>query len=312
MTVSNCIFIYNLFVDYLLVNMFVQKTTIVISIITSILSIIPVTLHALGIYLLHQPNPVQTNQKLYLINLSVIEILLVLIKNVSLHIKIFADDPTIYECLSLIHDGICFTWMNVLIGLTIDRFFEVWLNIKYGLYITENKTKLIILVSYFVGASISLALIVGKYSCDIVTKKISQYYLYPIYGTLTVIVFVLVYAYIYRRLRVARIRAATVNLVHIKENKRNHFIPMWIIVSFILFIYIPFVMYTIVFFTMKITRRDSHIYQVLNIIFLMNFTADALIYILLHQAIREKFLSIIRWKMVGSRNQRAVAPSDVT
>ena len=75
--------------------MTVGTVTVIISIIPSILSIVPITLHALGIYLLWQPNPVKGNQKLY-INLSILEILLVLEKNVSLLSKMFMEDPEVY------------------------------------------------------------------------------------------------------------------------------------------------------------------------------------------------------------------------
>ena len=133
---------------------------------------------------------------------------------------------------------------------------------------------------------------------------------------LTVIVFVFTYVYIYYRIRSGRKRSGSMgNTTHVREKRKNHFIPFWIIASYIMFIFIPYLIYTIVFYVMKMARRDNYVFQVvhklLNIMFFLNFTTDALIYILFHQSIRKKFLLMIRWKRTTTRRYQRSVLSDI-
>ena len=135
-------------------------TIVILSTSLTIFSGFAILLHVLGLYLLHKPNSLEVNQKLYLIQMSILEILLIVCQNITIYLKIFVKNTVFHEYASLVSYAVGLSWNNVLIMLTFDRFLQVYLNIKYVLYITERKTKIIIFFCYLVGICFGLLLIV--------------------------------------------------------------------------------------------------------------------------------------------------------
>ena len=226
-----------------------------------------------------------------------------------MQLNILVEDQTFYDYAEYVHVAINCTWYNVLIALTVDRFLEVWLNIKYELYITTKTTKIVLFISYLVGTCIFLVLVVLKLKLNEINhyKTSVKLCLYPVYGALTIGAFSCTYLYIYYRLRAARNHPG-VRSAGVREKRRNHFIPLWIIISFIVFMAIPYSAYVIIFSIMEIDTRKSNALPVIKIFLLLNFTADALIYTCFHRSLRNKFLQLIRWRRICTRNE-TVAPN---
>ena len=265
---------------------------VVLSVTLTILSIIAIGLHTLGIYLLRQPNSLQTNQKLYLTHLSILEILMVTTQNTALYLKLFVTNSMFYEYALFIMYAVGFTWNHVLIMLTFDRFLQVYLNIKYQVFVTKIKIKMIILFSYFLGIFLTLILLVVNIRFHN-AHQITRLYIYLLYGALQVIMLVFAYVYIYCKIRVGRSsqRVQSANYQR-HQRRRSTFVPFWIIATYILFIVIPGVAYV---FSLNIFH-SNYMHYIWRMCWIIDFIADALIYIFLNESIKNKFLRLIKWK----------------
>ena len=265
-------------------------TSVILCSALTILSAFAILLHALGLYLLHKPNSLEVNQKLYLIQMSILEILLIVCQNITIYSKIFVKNTLFHEYASLISYAVGLSWNNVLIMLTFDRFLQVYLNIKYMLYITERKTKIIIFFCYLVGICFGLLLTVLNvmlYS----GAGIMRSYFYPMYGTILVIIFLVTYLYIYKRIRVVRITQRVQSTNHRRNRQRRGiFVPFWIMFTFIIFILVPGTIFVFVFDTLKYEKYMPYIWR---LFWSIGFISDALIYIIFNEPMRKIFLRLI-------------------
>jgi hypothetical protein len=278
-------------------------TIVILSIVLAIFSVISILLHVLGIYFLHQPNSLETNQTLYLIHMSILEISFVVWQNITIYVKVFVNNSAIHEYIHLSWCAVGFSWNNLLIMLTFDRFLQVYLNLTYGLYISERKAKIIILFSYLVGICFGLLLTVINIIHH-TALNIVRLYFYPMYGAIVIIMFALTYGYIYNRIRRGRSSQRVQSTNHREHRQRRGiFAPFWIIVTYIISIVIPTATFILAYHTLKSEKYMPYIYR---LFWVVNFTADALIYILFNESIKKKFLRLIKWKQESVENRRSV------
>ena len=264
-------------------------TVVILFAALTILSVFAILLHILGLYLLHKPNPLEVNQKLYLIQMSILEIMLVACQNITIYLKIFVNNSSYQGYASLITYAVGLSWNNIMIMLTVDRFLQVYLNIKYVLYVTERRTKIIIFFCYLVGICFGILLIALNLMFNI-GPRIMHSYFYPIYGTIGVIIFSVTYLYIYKRIRVGRMPQKVQSTNHGKSRHRGIFVPFWIMVTFITFILVPSTIFVFAFDTPKYEKYTRYIWRLL---WSIGFIADALIYIIFNKPIRKIFLRLI-------------------
>ena len=281
-------------------------TVLLLDVINTLLSIFPIILHVIGIYLLRQLNSLQCNQKLYLIHISIIEILYCIIQCILLNLKVFLTDVIYFQYTSFISHAVGFSWSNVLIMLTFDRFLHVYLNIKYQLYVTKKITKLIILFSYLLGICVVAILMLIKIN---LREKVEllRIYVYSTYGVLFISVFAVAYIYIYSKVRAARSSRRVQSTNHHQQSQHSaSFVPFWIMFTFILFIVIPNAVSVALLHIFKVNQYDDIMYQVISLFWIIDFTTDALIYILFHESIKTKFLRLIgrRQEDVEGRGKR--------
>ena len=284
-----------------------------LTVINTLLSIFPIIFHVIGIYLLKQPNQLEDNQKLYLIHMSIIEIMFSIIQFILLNLKVFLTDVIYFQYTSFISHAVGFSWSNVLIMLTFDRFLHVYLNIKYQLYVTKKITKLIILFSYLLGICFVVAILL----CVNITfhdkRHILRVYLYPIYAVFLIAVFAFTYIYIYWRIRVGRATDRVQSRNHRQQSQqhKSSFVPFWILVTFILFIVVPSASYVLVEHIFQVRHFESYMYQIVSTFWIVGFTSDALIYILFHQSIKKRFLRLTGRHFPMQQTERVVPLSTI-
>ena len=59
--------------------------------------------------------------------------------------------PHVYPYILILAYALTIAWVNILIALTVDRFAEIRLNIKYSQYVSRKVTNVVIVVSYASG-----------------------------------------------------------------------------------------------------------------------------------------------------------------
>ena len=109
---------------------------------------LPVILHGIGIVLLYKARGQLPNQRMVTLNLAVAEFLYC-VSRIIYHATFLSGTPTKltyvlqYCFISLFFCVIRFAMLHIII----DRFLDVWLNIKYQIYVNKKTlTKIIILV----------------------------------------------------------------------------------------------------------------------------------------------------------------------
>lgn len=100
-------------------------------------------LHVVAFYLLWRKHAnISTIQKIILLNLSLVEMLICFWDFVRLVISaIIGSDNLTYESCSILFSCLILALLYVMAALTMDRFAQIYLNIKYDLYWSVRKTK---------------------------------------------------------------------------------------------------------------------------------------------------------------------------
>ena len=271
---------------------------VVISVSRSMFSFLPIILHVIGINLLWKPNTFQRNQKIYLTHLSIIEILFMVSQTVALYMKLFRANPTAYEYVSLfILCVLAVPFCNLRIALTIDRYLEVRLNIKYELH-TNRLVWRVIGVSWCIGVALFIVMLLLRYKLNINSSKIVLLYIISTYHGIVVMNCIVVYTYIFLVIRKNRMKdrknSSVSQNMRLQRQKKRMFIPFWIVASYFVFMILPDIMFKILFIGMRMDRGKSIFFPIMMFLFDCSGLADSLIYIFLNASIRKIFLQMIQ------------------
>ncbi|XP_057310283.1 olfactory receptor 1B1-like [Hydractinia symbiolongicarpus] len=129
-----------------------------------IVRFLPIILHCSGIYILIKDKRyISATQKILLQNLSVSEILLSSVSILGFIIKDVHGLQSIERrCVLVVFFVINALYFVIMATLTLDRFVEVYMNIKYPIYWSARKMKLLMACEWmlaFLGAVFSLAIV---------------------------------------------------------------------------------------------------------------------------------------------------------
>ena len=278
----------------------------VFAIVNTVISVCPIILHGIGIHLLRHINLMETSQKRYLTNLSLVETLFALAQDVLVNVRTFVREEIWFQYIQLLAHVVGFWWCDVMIMLTIDRLLHVYLNIKYDLYITSTKIKIMVIMCYLVPI-LTIVPLIAVQNITIERKlQIAKLYLLPIFGALLVIAFISTYGYIYLRIKIARRRERSQPQRQGQPRQdKSIFLPFWIIITFIVFIVLPEVFYIVLVYQLQAAVDEMLVYQINCLFWNVGLTVDALLYIFLNEPVKQKF-----YRMLGrSSPNTQIAPT---
>ena len=253
-------------------------------------------IHVFGIYvLIKRPKLVSKNQRLYLLSLSSTEAILSLdhiILNTA-HLLSSSHLPkTIWVAvIEIVHyDGVWIVNLTTMIMLTLDRYAEVLLNIKYGLYITRKRTQLLVISLWLFGILITVIFTMLYFIYSIDYYDISYRYIYPVLDTAVVLNAIIVYLYIF----IKRVRSNK-DLPHFRSSEQNKkitskpkfFIPFLILFTYLIFLYIPDVIH---FTNINSLNKKEWFTRLSTILYSLNMISDASIYIFLQRGVWRLYL----------------------
>ena len=193
-------------------------------------------------------------------------------------------------------------------AITLDRFLELRLNIKYNLYLNENRTKkTLILVCCFVNiACLILLYIILSYRQPTLVSNIHEtihknFYIYftPVTDTIFVIFAMTVYSYIFYKLYNNR-RKDEALMKQVKCNEtaatniltvNRYRVPFRIILTFILFWIVPNILQLI---SNCHPGYHGYFHLASYVLYRIGYIADAVIYILNLNYVRVKLGEIKR------------------
>lgn len=265
------------------------------------LYIVSLILHGMGTYVLLTLRSRRSNQDTIILNLSVSEIFMSLFdltQNILSRYVAHKDAPTNY--LTIIQCTL-FVLPNFLILfiLTLDRLLEVYLNIKYKVYVTKSKTRLQLRVCWCTGCACAIVIITLRVT---IYKDVARYifmYIFPIVEGLLFLFAVTTYIYIYRRLLRNQRPPTHYPSVHgnIQTTTRSIklFPPFLILITFFIFAIAPDVANLFLFYIYDEVGTNLHS-NILLTLYVIGFICDALIYIFLQSHIRHWLKRKFFWK----------------
>ena len=279
-------------------------------------SLITICTHCLGIYLLVKckhsfPN---SSQLIFLINLSLSEMSIVIMRTLSIITSLIVNDEAVKIEMSfwfhtIIALSLSLPYYFIMIFMALDRFFEVFLNIRYPLYWSPRSTKWLLGMLWIL--TLLLVFVVGfQPTLDEPTLAIFCFmYFYPVMDTIVILVSLFVYTYIFIKIRKKRVgltEPSTKNTTKVaqfsndgnirvtlsRKKSSTFFVPFMIILTFFLLVAVPDLVGLLKYLI------DSSIYQdsqatYLFIFYFLGLTSDAIIYILLYKKLRKRLLKIL-------------------
>ena len=268
-----------------------------------ILDVLVILTHTLALVLLFsvRQNNVQGSQKTLLIALCMTELTYVIVNMGQLfcHLMKLGDVAKVLFILCL--PSLLLLYVFIMFLITIDRFLEIYLNIKYRILWTTKKTKLLLLFAL----TISFLSFAPSYLSRLNNViEFVNLYISPILEGTFIITASVVYIYIVKQAqrhrrstkRLRRQLEENNRIVHHKE-RNNRFkvvVPTVIIVTFVFFM----VGANSITLFARFKNINSYVKKIPLILIPTGFVADSIIYIFNLKAVR----SAIRKKMLGRNN----------
>ncbi|XP_057291881.1 uncharacterized protein LOC130614470 [Hydractinia symbiolongicarpus] len=276
-----------------------------------IIDSIPFCLHIVGGYLLYRYCiNISKCQKIFLLHLAFSEIVLTG-TNTALHLLFSVK---YFQITLLLHFNATLPYYLIMIFLTVDRFFQIYLHLTYPLYWSSKHTKFLLGCVWMV----TLAILIVSVSCHIIFDGIDSLilriyfsYVFPILDFIFLLVAFPTYMYIIHSIKMSRKKTNSMFLVQIARNKVDNdsnnnrggevinkvrfadtrpkkatsdtnaplLLPTLLITTFLIFIVIPDIMHFLL--SRDIIRDDDTLIFTCAILYSVGWTTDAFIYVFL-------------------------------
>ena len=252
--------------------------------------------HMIGLALLSGVKEVLPNQKLLIMNLSAIEMVL------SVYLAI--------------EEGLTYTWTGhiekifvsnlLFMGLRfavllmiVDRFLEVFLNIKYTVFVSIKRLRLVLVMLWLLSASVSIIL-----AC-LASDKAKVHLIWLIFDAMItildiVIVITAVTTYTYFYMMVRRIQQRLRTLTNQFTGRGTNFsinkfkVPFLVVLNFICFNFTGSVLATISSYISLKRNQSVLFYDIVTFFDIASFLSDICIYVFLQKKVRRHFLFYFR------------------
>lgn len=290
--------------------------------------IVPIVLHCSGFYLLYRKNVNSSRvQRIYLLNLSVCETFMCTLFLVDNIIGFFKDkDETndaevfnngtnmtydmseltdeesssvVLEICLVLQYALAVTLFFVMLFLTVDRFFEIYLNIKYSLYWSTKRSKYMMTAVWIVTVFHSVALTISvRYGYKNNIDELFLLHIHPTKDAVFLIAAGVTYGYIVMKL----VRLSPLNNKHFEKasTRDSHtntsrrstatsklLLPSLIILTYIVFMVFPNIVFFCWHFEIKIF---SNFDAMADPFLCAGFCVDALLYTVLATAVGKAVL----------------------
>ncbi|XP_047127212.1 uncharacterized protein LOC124808208 [Hydra vulgaris] len=268
------------------------------------LSIFP--LHIIGLYVLSRNKAsLDKIQVVFLFNICLVEAQMIFFKNLEVLLNLLKPEKEeAYEAENYVsiylNIGCCFPYYITMLLYTLNRFSELYLNLRYNLYWTVKRVKRSIIISWGLAVSASICFMASKVKIDKI-YCISYKYVFPILNSLAALLISSTYLYIsykcYHFLKKSKVIKAQLKQNAFlgkqsfpvrKRTLRRYLMPTIFILNFSVFIVIPDSIYCYKYLAEKKIEESFKIFVGLS--YFIGFFTDAFIYIFLSPVIRANLL----------------------
>ena len=278
----------------------------------SSLNLITTILHTFGGYLLiyQYRHGLQDSHELFLINLSISEgivnLLQFLINPISDMISMSTNHALVINKVqhyikTLRGVGFVTVYFLTMIYLTLDRLFDILLNIRYSLYWNELYTKNLLKVTWAMSISTAITVSVVYHYTGVDFHVILDLCVYPTFDIVFIIIAVLTYGFIFHKYKQTR-NPPTENTTTTSNYRRPNilrvfqksrfYIPVLSITTFIVFVAIPEMIHL-----WLVVIKGTHfnpLKTILAILWALSYFSDAVLYIWMKPSVKRLLLRKLR------------------
>ena len=247
-----------------------------------------------GVYVLYHFNNLRTTQRIILINLSLCHILHS-IPCFFKFSKIIGNIQMPDEVLVLLYLS-RFNYLLLLHYLFIDRMLEIYLHLKYPIYMTKKVSYFIIVLLWLISLLLVFAVFLVTYCYPYLKGKL-YLYIFPTMIWCVICTALFVYSYIYRKW--TSLRRKTPGINHSIQTNSNAFMGQFlVVVTFILFQGSGSVL-LIIESTVELNASTKSLLQCVGfMLFAFGGISDVLMHILLQRDIKKKLLLKFRKRLI--------------
>lgn len=292
---------------------------------------VPLFLHLVGWYLLYtRSSNISKTQKVFLLHLSMAEIVLCVLYLLSMIVREIYGTGHVVTALALIcMYSFVSMYVLIMISLTLDRFFMVYLNIKYALYWSTKRTRRLMSFVWVI-AFMALGVSVTYYRNDKCRlERITGVYKFtsPIGDFLFLIVAIATYSYIAMKMlqsenesvarfttlqpRITRVSIqSNVSVItninssqsnggeqyHVRPKRTRRrpnklLLPTLLVATYTVFVVIPDVVHFCM--DLKFLTENLSVRRICDSMFYIGLASDAIIYVMLATTVGKRILNRI-------------------
>ena len=258
-----------------------------------------ILIHLVGIYCLLAEKRVKRKLRNILLHLSAVEILMTANLLILQYLRIYNINDDIIVHVLAWDGGNDITFYLIMCFIPLDRLLCTVLRMKYNYYVTTKRVNMILFGCWLFGFTFSIPFHFVKHEH---VYTFFYHYCYQICDPICVLFAIISFTVIVRKLRQGRIRVSmqqprlsstasrrlsTKNKNSIVSQRNIYRIPFMIIVTFIVFYFIPDLIITI-------KNESELIAKVTPFIWSLGLMTDPLIYIFIHKKIRMRVWNLMK------------------
>ena len=274
---------------------------------------VDIILHTGGIYLLVSSNRRDKDsvQQLFITNLSVAEIgfsVLWLFMIPVSELFIISDSASAiikdvqHYVMICIYTMVAFVFYATMIFITLDRLVAIKFTLKYRIYWNGKRTKYLITGTWIVGGLLFLFVSASYKFTGFDFNIPFHMYLYTPLNFLFIVLAIFTYIFIFRQYRKSvnmTVRKSRRNTVFVVFCKSRFYLPVLLILTFLLFITIPQLTY--LFLSTVQNKRSDILLSACVISYSISNIIDGCLYIFLQPVIKRQLLETLHIRRKGSR-----------
>ena len=278
-----------------------MKIAFIIVIILDVVAVLIQTL-ALTLLISLKEGIVKRNQRLLLVTLCVTEFVYA-VADIAKACCILLDIQNVITLAIFLFHGTALTFFLIfIIMITVDRFLEIYLNIKYSIHWSVRKTNVVLIVAVLMCCLLFIPLFIVHLRSATAFRKLVTYYIFPTLSLVFLIVFSFSYFYIIKQVLRHRkktkqiqkqLRTNNTNL-HCKQlNIRFRlFVPTLVIITFILFMICP----NIIGIFVVIELLPIYVLYFTKLFVIVGFIADAVVFVFNLNGIRVTMRNLVWYR----------------
>lgn len=270
-------------------------------------SCVPILLHIVGLVLLQRTRCAYSNksQWVLLLNLSFAELLFVSFGFTTAMLDMISMETLSFQVLVFHYIGVTLAYFFVIIFITIERFMEVYLNIKYPVYWTVVGTRNVLSVMWFLCITFSLAALLYPDFHEESLNRVCYLFLFPAVELMFLVIGLFVYGYVLVKLHSnssrqipytisnsnssGRNNRNDISLAHSEREQRKKLkafiMPSLFVLTFILFAIVPDQLYFYALLTG--VKLPESIMLLVPLFYNFAMSSDALVYVLMSPPLRK-------------------------